>query len=101
MAAPAPNSPEFSHPLLEAPNFLKTWPSWAAWADPVRRPLDLRRALAAASTTTPDTWATYDVAMRHLRRVAPPLPYSIPIPVGVGILVAPPLVFVDFDDLLD
>jgi hypothetical protein len=39
--------------------------------------------------------------MRHLRRVAPPLPYSIPIPVGVGILVAPPLVFVDFDDLLD
>jgi hypothetical protein len=29
------------------------------------------------------------------------VPYTFPIPVGVGILVAPPIIFVDFDDLLD
>jgi hypothetical protein len=91
----------FSHPLEEAPFFFKQWPAWAAWSAPQKRPLDLRRALKGASVTDPDTWATYDQALRHLQRVAPPVPYTFPIPVGVGILVAPPLIFVDFDDLLD
>lgn len=94
-------SPEFEHPLLSIPGALKRWPSWAAWSAPQKRPLDLRRALRAASTNAPDTWAPYDVAMRHLQRAAPPLPYHLPIPLGVGILIAPPLLFVDFDDLYD
>jgi hypothetical protein len=92
---------DFDHPLLGAPDYLKRWPSWAAWAAPTKRPLDLRRALAGASVTIPDTWASYDHAMRHLRRVAPPVPYRLPVPLGVGVLIAPPLVFLDFDDLLD
>lgn len=97
-----PNSvQDFDHPLLSAPDFLKLWPSWAAWSAPTKRPLDLRRALAGASVTQPDTWASYEHAVRHLRRVAPPLPYKLPVPLGVGILIAPPLLFVDFDDLLD
>src|SRR3954469_5399737 len=86
---------DFDHPLLQAPEFLKNWPAWAAWSAPTKRPLDLKRALAGASVTAPDTWAPYEYALRHLRRVAPPVPYKCPVPLGVGILVAPPLVFVD------
>jgi hypothetical protein len=100
-APPSPQSQEFEHPLLTAPRFIKEWPAWAAWSAPQKRPLDLRRALAGASTTDPDTWATFEYALRHLKKIAPPLPYPLPVPVGVGILIAPPLIFVDFDDLLD
>jgi hypothetical protein len=96
-----PPPPDFEHPLLNAPDFLKLWPAWAAWSAPTKRPLDLRRALHAASVTKPDTWATWQHAVTHLRRTAPPIPYKVPVPIGVGILIAPPLVFVDFDDLYD
>jgi hypothetical protein len=95
------SAPDFEHPLLQAPDFIRAWPAWAAWSAPTKRPLDLKRALAGASVTAPDTWASFDYALRHLRHVAPPVPYTTPVPVGVGILVAPPLVFVDFDDLND
>lgn len=101
MPLTAPSAPEFEHPLLSAPDFLKLWPSWAAWAAPTKRPLDLRRALAASSVTKADTWAVFEKAVTHLRRVAPPIPYRLPVPLGVGILVAPPIIFIDFDDLLD
>lgn len=95
------NLVEFDHQLLRLPDYLKQWPSWAAWSAPVKRPLDIRRALAPASTTQPDSWCSYPLALTHLRRIAPPVPYLCPVPLGVGILVAPPLVFVDFDDLID
>lgn len=94
-------APPFEHPLLAAPDFFKRWPAWAAWSAPTKRPLDIGRALAAASVTKADSWVTYRQAMLHLQRVAPPVPYRLPVPLGVGILVAPPIVFVDFDDLYD
>jgi hypothetical protein len=93
--------PEFEHPLLHAPDFFRLWPSWAAWSAPTKRPLDLRRALAAAAVNKPDTWASWQHALLHLKKTAPAIPYRPPVPIGVGILIAPPLVFVDFDDLHD
>jgi hypothetical protein len=82
------------HPLLDVPAFLREWPTWAAWAAPQKRPLDLRRSLRAAATDKPETWAPFDYAAQHARRLAPRLRPSA----GVGILIAPPLVFIDLDD---
>lgn len=106
------------NPLEDIPQFLKAWPYWAAWATPhadsKRRPLDLRRALAPCATSAKtdihylDHWASYDFARIHLEKVAPAIPYSPPVPVGVGILVNQPklvkddgIAFIDFDDLID
>lgn len=89
------------HPISLLPTYLRDWPAWAAWTAPVKRPLDLRRHLRPASTTDSDTWAGFSYALAHLERITSPhAPPSIPLPLGVGILVAPPLVFVDFDDLV-
>lgn len=91
---------EAAHPLLSAPPPLLDWPSWAAWTAPVKRPLDLRRYLRPASVSDPDTWSTFDHARTYLAR-ATTVTHQLPHLLGVGILVAPPLVFVDFDDLPD
>lgn len=88
------------HPLLSAPRFLLDWPSWAAWTAPVKKPLDLRRNLRNAAVDQPDSWASFSHASDYLARSARLAPPSLPLVNGVGILVAPPLVFVDFDDLL-
>lgn len=89
-----------SHPLLAAPKFLLEWPSWAAWTAPVKMPLDLRRGLRKADVTLPDTWASFSHAQAYLDKAARLKPPSLPLAAGVGILIAPPLVFVDFDDIL-
>jgi hypothetical protein len=88
------------HPLLAAPRYVLDWPTWAAWTAPVKKPLDLRRYLRNADVTLPDTWAPFSYARAYLERAARHAPPSIPLPNGIGILVAPPLVFVDFDDLV-
>lgn len=88
------------HPLLHVPRYITDWPSWAAWTVPVKMPLDLRRGLRKASTDMPDTWAAWPAASAYLAKAANYAPPAIPLKMGVGILVAPPLVFVDFDDLL-
>jgi hypothetical protein len=87
------------HPLLSAPAFLLRWPSWAAWTAPVKKPLDLRRGLKNADVTLPDTWAPFPFASQYLAKAAAYAVPALPLPLGVGILMAPPLVFVDFDDL--
>jgi hypothetical protein len=88
------------HPLLSAPRFILDWPAWAAWAAPVKMPLDLRRGLKKADVTKPDTWAGPRYAQEHVDRAARLRPPALPLSAGVGILVAPPIVFVDFDDLI-
>lgn len=94
-------SPQPNHPLLDsAPQFLRDWPMWAAWSAPQKRPLDLRRRLKPASTTDPDTWATFADAQAHLARLASVVT-RIPHTAGVGILIARPLAFIDLDDVPD
>lgn len=88
-----------SHPVLALPKFLLDWPTWAAWTAPIKRPLDLRRHLRAASTADPDTWAPFRYAEDYLTKASKLAPPSLPLDCGVGILVAPPLVFVDLDDI--
>lgn len=96
MTTPEP----IAHPLAQAPRFLLDWPTWAAWTAPIKKPLDLRRFLRPAATDDPDTWAPPSSAQSYLQRAARLAPPSLPLPNGVGILIAPPLVFVDFDDVL-
>lgn len=91
--------PAQQHPMLSAPRYILDWPNWAAWAAPIKKPLDLKRLLKPADVTLPDTWVSFDHARRHLERAARLRPPAIPLSAGVGILVASPLVFVDFDDL--
>jgi hypothetical protein len=88
------------HPLLHIPRFLLDWPAWAAWTAPVKKPLDLRRGLRNADVTLPDSWASFSHARAYLDRAARLAPPSLPLSCGVGIRVSPPLVFVDFDDLV-
>jgi hypothetical protein len=92
-------STQQTHPLLDAPEYLLGWPSWAAWAAPVKKPLDLRRGLRNAAVDQPDSWTSFTHARTYLLKSAKYAPASLPLKAGVGILVAPPLVFVDFDDL--
>lgn len=89
------------HPLLSAPQFLRDWPAWAAWTAPIKMPLDLRRALRRASVTDPDSWAPFPPASLYLRKAAAFRAPSLPLAQGVGILITPPLVFIDFDDLIE
>jgi hypothetical protein len=65
----------------------------------VKKPLDLRRGLRNADVTLPDSWAPFQHASAYLAKAARLAPPSLPLPCGVGILVAPPLVFIDFDDI--
>jgi hypothetical protein len=88
-----------THPVLEIPRFLLDWPAWAAWTAPVKKPLDLRRGLKNADVTLPDTWAAHSHARTYLQKAARLAPPALPLSCGVGILIAPPLVFVDLDDL--
>lgn len=88
------------HPLLAAPQFIREWPAWAAWVAPVKMPLDLRRELRKADVTLPDTWSSFSYASSYLARASRLAPPALPLRSGVGILIAPPLVFVDFDDLI-
>lgn len=48
--------------------------------------------------TDPDTWASFALAQTQLQRAATYAPATLPMTAGVGILIAPPLVFVDLDD---
>jgi hypothetical protein len=98
MTSPAADT-EPQHPILELPPFLLAWPTWAAWTAPVKMPLDLRRGLRKADVTLPDSWSSFQHARAYLTKAALLAPPSIPLPCGVGILIAPPLVFVDLDDL--
>lgn len=91
---------QVKHPIFGLPKFLQDWPSWCAWAAPTKRPLDLRRGLKGASTTDADTWASYSKAQDYLQ-TNPQIATRTPMLNGVGILIARPLVFIDFDDLLD
>lgn len=93
-----PTAPD--HPLLAAPQFIREWPAWAAWVAPVKLPLDLRRELRKGDVSLPDTWASWQHAQAYLARASRLAPPALPLRSGVGILVAPPLVFVDFDDLI-
>lgn len=93
-----PSAPD--HPLLTAPQFIRDWPNWAAWVAPVKMPLDLRRELRKADVSLPDTWTSFNHATAYLARAGRLAPPALPLRSGVGILIAPPLVFVDFDDLL-
>lgn len=101
-ALAAPSTPPRAHPLFSIPTYLQKWPSWAAWVAPVKKPLDLRRGLRNADVTHPDNWAPFSNAAAYLDKAAirSPAPPTLPLPLGVGILVAPPLVFVDFDDMI-
>jgi hypothetical protein len=87
------------HPVLSIPPYLLDWPTWAAWTAPRKNPLDLRRHLAPADVTRPDTWASFSHARTYLERASRLAPPALPLDCGVGILVAPPLVFVDLDDI--
>lgn len=93
-------SPDLHHPLLSAPKALLDWPAWCAWTAPVKNPLDLRRGLRRASVTAPDTWSPFSSARDYLLRTLRIAPPSIPLACGVGVLLSPPLVLVDFDDLI-
>jgi Virulence-associated protein E len=100
LPSPMENSAPLVHPILDLPRFLLDWPSWAAWTAPVKKPLDLRRNLRNADVTHPDTWAAFSHARTYLARAARLAPPALPLSCGVGILVAPPLCFIDFDDLV-
>jgi hypothetical protein len=88
------------HPLLSIPSYLLNWPSWAAWTAPNEEAAGPpARPSQSADVTHPDSWASFPHARDYLAKAARYSPATLPLTAGVGILVAPPIVFVDFDDL--